>query len=723
MARGLDSAGLQGGAPGRQNRQKGKAPAKRAWSKLRWWLTGFLAVFGGLVLIGTAIFVIRLDIFGRMAADQILANAIEPSGREMPPTAGALPYASADIQIIGGMGQGLSCSLPWPMDKLAFPVEGGNSPIGLKMRQACAYHDYCYRHGAATYGYTQADCDFALQVQAYRMCAFIEQVTSDESGREKETKCVQDARLVTLGVRVGGSDAFRPLNARDVLSIDESGGAKKSKDYSTYFEFDPYPTKSADYKIYRIADAPPIAGIPPGRKAIYRFRITPSGARIFYSTRMQEFTHYADIAGNPHYLTSPPVVVRTNEAGAPVDWFVWWQRVDENQTTGRLLGLAPGLLRTNRERSCFGLPTDCATSAIFSAQIGMHENSKEDPELDQLHPADLGPAAAQGISMATLRHSRCIGKGNAPCYVHVLVKTVPTGPQAIRTWQPQEPLSINDRLVEMSKSHDRYMYRNFAALPFVLDPPGADAPVIAWTRRDDDYQNNAILRRAAVGPGVKKEDKTDDVAIPQGTVYLQGFSEDHEPAFILGRSTDDPVLVSLAVDKANGSVAAWSWPLPSPDPGDTAQGREPVKALTPCRPGLEAEWLHRPPQILGRKDGSALAIFSLLRPHVSTDWTVAKLRLATLKINRDGSCPVPAKPGSDIALDLPKPAETEKTRKPIAEGRDAFVRISRAPILIADLDGDGREEVMLADGPRKDFPLLLCSITETDACITPSDSQ
>lgn len=721
MARGLDSAGLQGGAPDRHNRRKGKASSKRAWSRLRSWLTGFLAVVGGFVLVGTAIFVARLDIFGRMAADQILANAIEPSGREMPATAGALPYASGDIQVIGGMGQGLSCSLPWPMDKLAFPVKGGNSPIGLKMRQACAYHDYCYRHGAATYGYTQADCDFALQVQAYRMCAFIEQVTSDESGREKETKCVQDARLVTLGVRVGGTDAFRPLNARDVLSIDEIEKGEKAEDQSTYFEFDPYPTKSADYKIYRIADAPPVVGIPPGRKAIYRFRINPSGFRIFYSVGMQKFTHYADISGNPHFLTSPPVVVHTNEAGIPVDWFVWWQRVNENQTTGRLLGMAPGLLRPDRGRSCFGLPTDCATSAIFSAQIG--EDSKEDPNIDQLRPADLGPAAAQGISMVTLRHHRCAGKGNAPCSVHVLVKTAPSETEARTTSQPQKSLSISDQLVEMPMSRDKYRYRNFAALPFVLDPPGTDAPVIAWTRRDGDYQNNAVLRSAAVGPGAESEDGTYDVAISQGTVYLQGFSEDHEPAFMLGRSTDEPVLVSLAVDKATGSVAAWAWPLPPPDPGDTAKMPTVDAVRPPCRPVLDAEWLTRPPQILGRKDGSALAVFSLLRPHVSEKWTVAKLQLATLKINRDGSCPAPAKPGSDIPLNLPKPAETETTRKPIADGRDAFVRMSRAPLLMADLDGNGSVEVMLADGPRENFPHLLCSITETGACIAPSDSQ
>lgn len=698
MARGSDSAGLQGGAPGRHDRQKGKAPAKRAWSRLRSWLTGFLAVVGGFVLVGTAIFVVRLDIFGRMAADQILANAIEPSGREMPATAGALPYASADIQIIGGMGQGLSCSLPWPMDTLAFPIEGDKAPIGLEMRQACAYHDYCYRHGAATYGYTQADCDFALQVQAFRMCAFIEK---EEGRRGKDSDCVQDARLVTLGVRVGGTDAFRALDARNVLSVDEA------KEPSTYFEFDPYPTKSADYTIYRIADAPPRAKAPPRRKAIYRLRIRPSGIRIFYSTDLQKFAPFAEVTGNPQFLTSPPVVVHTDQSFAPVDWFVWWQRIDESQTTGRLLGMAPALLQRDMRRSCFGLPTDCSTSAMFAVQIG--NKRSEDPMIDQLRPADFGRITAQGISMITLRHHDCrgAGNGNAPCYLHVLVDTEKASPRGKRVTlqvQRQEPLSIDDRLSPKPSSIDQYRYRNFAALPFVLFPDAAKPPVIAWTRRDGNYEKDAVLRRAAV----KKEDGKPDVAISQGTAYLQGFSEDHEPAFILGRSAGDPVLVSLAVDKATGWVAAWSWPLPPPDPGDMAKMPTVDAVRPPCLPGLEAEWLSRPPQILGRKDGSTLAIFSRLNPAVPKSKTAANFQLSLLKLNRDGSCPVPAQPGPGITLD---------------EGSDAFVRISRAPILIADLDGDGREEVTLADGPRRNVPHLLCSITETGACIAPSDSQ
>ena len=81
----------------------------------------------------------------------------------MPVTGGQIPYSSSDVQIIGGRGKGLSCSLPSLLQTMAFPLGGERikrAPIGIEMRQACALHDYCYRHGAATYGYTQADCDF-----------------------------------------------------------------------------------------------------------------------------------------------------------------------------------------------------------------------------------------------------------------------------------------------------------------------------------------------------------------------------------------------------------------------------------------------------------------------------------------------------------------------------------------------------------------------------------
>lgn len=728
------SAGPQGERPHKKGRAA-KTPARRAWSAVFSILLAVLATLGGLVLIGVAVFVAEIGIFGRIVADHILANAIRPSGREMPVTVGALPYASADIQIIGGMGQGLSCSLPWIMDELAFPTGGGKSPIGLKMRQACAYHDYCYRHGAATYGYTQADCDFALQVQAFRLCAFIEAIRADESGRQKEGDCMRDARLVTLGVRIGGSDAFRTLGERDVPSIEGGESKDAVKNRSTYFEFDPYPTKAMEYFVYRIADAPQSADALPGAKAIYRFRIRPSGTSIYYSLGFQKFAFYAEVPGNPHYLTSPPLVVRAGAPDTAADWLVWWQRAGEDQTTGRLIGMAPRLLRIEKERSCLGLPAGCATSAIVAVQIGNDESLAEDPQIDQLLPADLGQAGNRGISMVTLRHHRCLGRGNAPCYVHVLVKTdaVAASETAVKMQkQPQEPLSINDRLSPKPASVDRERYRNFAALPYVLFPPGADDPVIAWTRRDTnyqtvvlDYRKDALLRRAAVDPGEDKERRDDDAARSQGTVLLQGFAEAHEPAFILGRSTDSPILASLTDDTAVGGAstsAVWTWPLPPPDMDDKAL-EMPTVRVDParCRPGLEAEWLHRPPQILGRPDGSALAVFSQLRPHVSKDWIAARLQLATLKFERDGTCPGSVQRGPEIHLETSKPSETDQMKDPVERGRREFVRMSRKPILLADLNGDGSTDVTLAEGPETGLPRLLCSIAADGACIAPSN--
>ena len=34
-----------------------------------------------------------------------------------------------------------------------------HAEYGETFRPACVRHDYCYRHGHATYGYTQGDCD------------------------------------------------------------------------------------------------------------------------------------------------------------------------------------------------------------------------------------------------------------------------------------------------------------------------------------------------------------------------------------------------------------------------------------------------------------------------------------------------------------------------------------------------------------------------------------
>ncbi|MBZ9814750.1 hypothetical protein [Mesorhizobium sp. CA7] len=714
MSAGESPAADIGGTQFQASGRPAAVAASRLGLLVRRVFAAFCAVLGGSLLVGTAIFVLDLDDFARIAADRILANAVRPAGREMPATAGSIPYRSGDVQVVGGMGQGLSCSLPSFLDRLAFPTDPGKSPIGLRMRQACAYHDYCYRHGAATYGFTQADCDFALQAQAFRLCTFIETAGQpDANGHVKDGNCMRDARLVTLGVRIGGSDSFRTLEARAVPSVNETRRSGSDENTSTFFEFDPYPTRSAGYTVYRIADAPPCSSMAWAAKAIYRFTIRPSGIVVSYSVGFGRFWHYLDIPGDPHYVTSAPLVVHAGAGSDAADWFVWWQRAGEDSTVGRLVAIAPKQA-SGGDTFCRGLTESVdAAPRIIKAEIGRDEKRREDPQIDQLQPADLRPAAGHVLSLVTLRNHHCLDPGNAPCFVHVMVRT-DTGLPLV---QEQEPLSINDRFSRKPANTDIDRYRNFASLPFVLDPPGAEAPVIAWTRRDTNYQTEARLRRAAVDAGTGTGTR-DDTARSQGTVLLSGFAESDEPAFVLGRSGTHPILASLSDTTAAlgaSSAAMREWPLPPPDIDDLAR-EVPAVAVDPdrCRPGLEAEWLVRPPQVLGQADGSALVVFSRLRPFVSANWTAAELQLATLAILPDGSCPMPAWRGTEIAI--PTPPERGKTTDPLESGRAAFVRISRSPLLLADLNGDGSVDVALAESGEPDIPLPICSIAADGSC-------
>lgn len=681
---------------------------------VRWAVRG-LALLGALIVIGVVVFVARLDYFGRIAADRILANASHPDGYEMPFTSGAIGYSSADIQIVGGMGQGLSCSLPSIVDRLAFPTKDDISPIGLRMRQACAYHDYCYRHGAATYGLTQADCDFALQAQAFRLCRFIEREKKrDAFGYVAEGDCMRDARLVTLGVRVGGSDSFRTLDTRSTLANGEPPRYGTARNNSTFFEFDPYATLATEYKVYRIADAPPEAGLPGGTKAIYRFRIRPSGTIVSVSVGLKKFEDYAIIRGHPNFQTSAPFAMRAGAGDQAADWFVWWQRVGDDQTTGRLFAWSPHVEPAAAAHRCQTVQSTTGSPASGSCvAINIGRDRATDPELQQLRPADLGKSAARGLSLVSLRSRECRTTTRTACYVHVLVKTDGASPP----WQPQEPLIIDDRFSPRTAgSKESERYRNFSALPFVLDTPDEEAPVIAWTRRNtSDYRDNASLRRAAVNHGADRQDTRDDTSRSLGTVFLSNFGENDEPAFMLGSSSQNPILATL-VQSRDETVSLREWTLPPSfdEFADTKEKRVDVKIR--CDPGLEAVWLQRPPQILGRPDGTSLAIFSRLTPDISKDWTFAKVQIATLVIRSDGTCSSRAVRGKEIALLTTRSADASDATESINRGRNALIRVSRSPLMLIDANGDGSIDAVLPQGSRQDVPEMLCSFSPDGDC-------
>src|SRR5262245_9805806 len=116
------------------------------------------------------------------------------------------------------------------MARLFFPasiVPHQRTTAAHLFRQACVFHDLCYRHGLATYGYTQNDCDQMLQEQAARICTNV--------GGEA---CQLNAKKVLAGVSNGGFGSYQSWRT------------------STYYQFDPMPAASEQMTVARVIDHP-----------------------------------------------------------------------------------------------------------------------------------------------------------------------------------------------------------------------------------------------------------------------------------------------------------------------------------------------------------------------------------------------------------------------------------------------------------------------------------
>lgn len=185
-------------------------------------------------------------------ANKIYPSLAQPEEIEAPPTFTTYPPSAATQAILGGRGQGLNCSIPPLLARLAFESARDESDVSLRFRQACVMHDMCYRHGYATYRYTQADCDTMLQQSAFRLCRQIYRPAPDaaadggaqrqardevQSGRKVYDDCETEAKKVLLGVTLGG------------------GGSYLAADRSTYFEYDPMPAGADDYVVARAVPA------------------------------------------------------------------------------------------------------------------------------------------------------------------------------------------------------------------------------------------------------------------------------------------------------------------------------------------------------------------------------------------------------------------------------------------------------------------------------------
>ena len=208
-------------------------------------------IWSGKAIAFTIVIAILLAaVFNRTAIDLIYKNVDDIVDGEMPPTVTSFPSGPEVVSIIGGSGAGLNCSLPrWTN---AFFGVGEDSTTERRLlvlqrfRQACVFHDLCYRHGLATYGYTQNDCDRILQNQAFRLCLYIrnERVPTKDGKddvlrrAQEAANCQTDSKKVLAGVSLGGWGAYRAW------------------DHSTYFEFESDPSRSNGFSAARVVRHP-----------------------------------------------------------------------------------------------------------------------------------------------------------------------------------------------------------------------------------------------------------------------------------------------------------------------------------------------------------------------------------------------------------------------------------------------------------------------------------
>jgi hypothetical protein len=539
-----------------------------------WMLAGVLTLV--VVILGAVVF------FSDNIANYVLANAVSPElgDHEPPPTAYAITSTGDDQQILGGQGMGLGCSLePW-MDALAFERAEGSAPVSLQMRQACAFHDFCYRHGNATYNYTQADCDFLLQEHAFRLCMFINTDNSVD-------RCETDARKVTLGVRVAGSGNF--LHADELES-------KRSP--STFFEFDPYPVRSAGYVVARLADAPAswrAAGVSP--KAAYVFRMRPSGAElsiIAWTSNDEPVCTRFELGGRFSGLNVAPLVARDGADGE--EWFVWWRRERLGEPDGRLALLPVATATLDDWKTIAGgvverpgpgcsslppsLPERGSVRAGRRAIPAFVAPAMSELDFSELHVVPGGDAKRDGILelMALSPHSCGKDSRGLPCFTKLDVDLGAGNIQVHR--EPPDELPCGGKT-----QPDCDRYRNFVSAPVVV--VDGDRSYLLWLRRGGPdgagYETTTDFRLHNWKSGT-------DGAADLATQTVSGFTEAFEPVAVLARGLHTPSLMSLM--PAGESIAVHRIALPG-------KATESIDAT--CLSGIDTNWLQRPPVVL--RDG------------------------------------------------------------------------------------------------------------------------
>ena len=104
-----------------------------------------------------------------------------------------------------GGGQPVGCSIP----TVVAAVSGNLAGYGNRFHKACMYHDFCYRHGYATYGNSRDACDDQFRAAMETECGTLGVLDIMDLERAQEhTRCTLAAEQMYLAVRRYGEKAY-----------------------------------------------------------------------------------------------------------------------------------------------------------------------------------------------------------------------------------------------------------------------------------------------------------------------------------------------------------------------------------------------------------------------------------------------------------------------------------------------------------------------------------